>query len=606
MQATRKFILFGALAISAFTNAAKAELPEGYWGVAQSQPILDATLDIRLSASLGSLSDSERAALPHLIAAGHVMHELYLEQRHADALSARSALENLHAAGTDTAATINLLELFYLEKGPIASTLNNQRQAFLPVQAEQPGKNIYPADSTREELEAFMQVKPESAVRLLAERTVVRRLTAETLDADLVALEASPVIDALNPGLGDRLRALDVAGGGFYAVPYALAYVEQLDAVRESLEQAAVLLQDESPDFATYLRHRSRDFLTGNYEAGDASWVTGHFDGLNLQIGSYETYDDSLFGAKAFYGASLLARDRDKSAALAAAIRDLQALEDSLPYDRPQSVRSDIPVGVYNVLADFGQARGANTATILPNDSSHTRKYGRTILIRSNILTNPDLFARTQTRFDAVVSETHRPDLTIEGGFNRTLWHEIGHYLGVKQTADGRSLATALADRNDLFEEMKADLVSVYAAPALLASGYYSQDAHKAHLADGIRRTLQVVKPRAAQVYQNMQLMQFNFFMESGLIEPDAETGQLTIHYDRYHEVVSELLAKVLSVQYVGDYAQADEFVSRWNYWDERLHGVFAERMRKSTNSRFTLVRYEILEEDDQAPSAQR
>ena len=134
-------------------------------------------------------------------------------------------------------------------------------------------------------------------------------------------------------------------------------------------------------------------------------------------------------------------------------------------------MRAHIPVGVYNVVADFGQARGANTATILPNDPDHARKYGRIVLIRNNILGNPAIFDSVRQRFDAVVVPEQRGHLAIDGSFNRTLWHEIGHYLGVSVTADGRGLGAALAEYADLVEEMKSDLVSLHAAPTLLEIG---------------------------------------------------------------------------------------------------------------------------------------
>ena len=42
-------------------------------------------------------------------------------------------------------------------------------------------------------------------------------------------------------------------------------------------------------------------FCPDDYESGDAAWVTGHFKNLNAQIGSYETYDDELYGVKTFF-----------------------------------------------------------------------------------------------------------------------------------------------------------------------------------------------------------------------------------------------------------------------------------------------------------------
>ena len=54
-----------------------------------------------------------------------------------------------------------------------------------------------------------------------------------------------------------------------------------------------------------------------------------------------------------------------------------------------------------------------------------------------------------------------------EGDFQRTLWHEVGHYLGVDRDAQGRTLDAALQEYADALEEMKADLVSLFALDAM-------------------------------------------------------------------------------------------------------------------------------------------
>ena len=574
-----------------------ADMPEGYWPEQAAAEILDKTLVVELAPKLDTLSDAERAALPHLLDAGRVMHELYLQQRHPEALDARRELSELRAAGDDAARTSKLLDLFYLFKGPVATTLDNQRQPFAPVADEAPGKALYPSNASREFIESLIADRRDIRLALLGERTIVRAATPDAIAADLERLDQHPAIEALHHGLRDRLESLDGTPGEIYAIPYALAYAPQLANARASLLAAAAILEEQSPDFAAYLTLRATDLLIGNYEAGDAAWVTGDFDGLNLQLGSYETYDDALFGVKAFYGASVLLRDTVRSEALEAVINDLQAMEDALPYTHQKTVRSSIPVGVYNVVADFGQARGANTATILPNDADHTRKYGRTILIRNNILTHPALFAVSKKRFDAIVAAEFRDDLTLDGGFDRTLWHEVGHYLGIDRTADGRSLAVALRDRADLFEELKADLVSLYSARGLAERGYYDEDGLQAHYAAGVLRTLLRAKPRPAQPYQNMQLMQFNYFIETGLVEPDFETGLLRIHYDRYHDTIGKFLNQVLHVQFDGDYAEADAFVTRWNYWEDKLHGRLADIIDANSDYQYTMLRYRALEE---------
>src|SRR4029079_7294546 len=108
----------------------------------------------------------------------------------------------------------------------------------------------------------------------------------------------------------------------------------------------------------------------------------------------------------------------------------LQAIEDALPYEPHKRVKEDIPVGVYEVIADLGQARGTNTDTILPNDPLFARRYGRTILLRENIMKNPEIFASSQRVWKTATADAHANDLGPDGDFQRTLWHEIGHYLG--------------------------------------------------------------------------------------------------------------------------------------------------------------------------------
>jgi hypothetical protein len=298
---------------------------------------------------------------------------------------------------------------------------------------------------------------------------------------------------------------------------------------------------------------------------------------------------------KTFFSLGLLRRDEARSRELAAAIGDIQQIEDALPYKAHKRVRSDIPVGVYDVMADFGQARGTNTATILPNEAHLSRQFGRTILIRSNMLMNDTLFPRTNAAFDAATVDAHHGEFTAEGGFYRTLWHEVGHYLGVDQTADGRDLDAALLDTADLLEEMKADLVSTFAARTLRERGFHDAARLRAIYAAGIRRVLQNNRPRRDQPYQTMQLIQWNWFLDRGLLS--FEDGRLRIHYQRYPEAVNSLLAAVLELQHKGDAAAANAFVERWTGWDEALHGEIARRIREAEGSRYTLVRYAALGE---------
>jgi hypothetical protein len=358
------------------------------------------------------------------------------------------------------------------------------------------------------------------------------------------------------------------------------------------------MLQAEDTELARYLRNRGRDLLSNDYESGDAAWVTGRFGRLNAQIGAYETYDDEIFGTKAFWSFSLMLRDQPASDALRPALSGLQAMQDALPAPVPKRVREDIPVGVYQVVADFGQARGTNTATILPNDPLFARRYGRTILMRSNILRHPDLHANARATWEAVIHPEHWADMAPDGNFQRTLWHEIGHYLGVDADKSGSDIDAALQEHADTLEEMKADLVALSAIATLRQRGYYADDATaRAVWASGILRTLNNTRPRRDQPYQTMQLVQMNWFLEKGVLEYDAGPGVLRIHYDRYADAVRSLLERVLRLQHEGDRAAAGAFLDTYTRWDE-VHERLAEKIREKQPYRFRLVRYGALAED--------
>lgn len=325
----------------------------------------------------------------------------------------------------------------------------------------------------------------------------------------------------------------------------------------------------------------------------------GRFGHLNAQIGSYEVYADSLYGVKSFFSLNVLVRDQEKSNELSAALGGLQAVQDSLPVTTNRKISSDIGVGVYNIIADFGQSRGANTATILPNDADHTRKYGRTILLRYNIMTNPQLFEGRQETFQAAVKEKHANDLTLEGPFYRTLWHEVGHYLGVDKTIDGRELNEALSPWGSHYEEMKADLLSAFTAMHLNANGGMDDGLFRSVQAASVLRVLQKNQPRMKeQPYQTMQLMQMNYFLQHGLLSFDPTSARLEIHYDRYDDVISQMLKDVLSIQQQGDTKKAGEFIEKYISWTTELHARLADRLRNASTYRFVTVRYKALEND--------
>lgn len=575
----------------------RASLPTGYWSLEKSQPVLDKMQTIRLAPDLSTLSAGERRVITLLNEVGKIFQDLYELQRHPQSVEARKVLELLDKKTGSTATTQNLLTIYRLNQGPIGTTIDGKREPFVLVAPAPAGGGMYPADSTKGEIDAYLNANPKMRDSILGSRTVVRRSTLPNLTRDLGKLRQYPVLDTLHPGLKKELQAMKPNAKAFYAIPYSVAYADELIRAHALLNEAANAIQTDDEEFAGYLRNRSRDLLSDDYESGDATWATGHFKNLNGQIGSYETYDDPFYGVKTYFSFNVLKTRQSETNNLRKALGGLQALEDSLPYNNHKKVKEDISVGVYDIISDFAQSRGGNTATILPNEALYARRYGRTIMIRSNILQNPELFEANKAAWQVAVAPAHQNELTPEGQFYYTLWHEVGHYLGVDRTKNGQDLDTALQENANTLEEMKADLVSLYTAEALQKQGYYTKDQVRAVYASGIRRVLQTAKPNRSQPYQTMQVMQWNFFMENGLLEFDRKIQRLKINYDKYHDVVGKMLARVLEVQYQGDKAPADRFIEQYSNWDESLHGAIAKNIRDQQRYRFRLFKYAALGE---------
>lgn len=127
-----------------------------------------------------------------LIAAGQLLHALYLEQNHRHALTAFAGLQQLQRDNIEPAQVEKLLALHRIFKGPIATTLENERLPFLPVEAPVPGKNMYPQHASAEQLEA--SAKPGPAGDLLGERTLARAATRDNFAKDIGTLDRYPVL----------------------------------------------------------------------------------------------------------------------------------------------------------------------------------------------------------------------------------------------------------------------------------------------------------------------------------------------------------------------------------------------------------------------------
>src|SRR5678815_3189317 len=227
-------MVIGASLDRTSTMTATKALPNGYWPVEKSQSIIDKTQTIRLAPDLARLTPGERKAVESLLKVGQIFQGIYEQQRHPQATKAYVDLLKLDETESSP-ATKNLLSLYRLFQGPIATTLDNKREPFLPVSPLTPGKNMYPAGLSKEQIEQAISAGTGLSSResILDQRTVVRQLTSENVGSDLDRLRGYPVLQTLHPKLLSQLTQLETDAAKkdpavrIYAVPYSLAYADQ-------------------------------------------------------------------------------------------------------------------------------------------------------------------------------------------------------------------------------------------------------------------------------------------------------------------------------------------------------------------------------------------
>jgi len=569
-------------------------LPRGYWGPARTRPILDKVLTTRYDVDLGELGPGERSAVAELVAAGRALQALAEDTEHHQALRARRNLDALHEQLGRPSTTADLIELYELNQGPIATTLDNELLPFLPVDSYAQGRNVYPWAITADEVEGFLARRPDRRAWILDSHSAVRRTTPAALKRDIATLRRYPVLAGLHPGLVDYLHAVAAApqGDQLYAVPYSVAWPEPILEIAGHLHRAAAAVGDEDPDLATFLRLRSRDLLADDNEGGDAAWVRGTFNHLDVVVGAHETYADELFGTKAFFGLAILLREPTGTAELRDRMAYLQAIEDALPIERHRAASSDIPVGSFDVVAAFGQGT-APIAEILPNDPTLIRKYGRKIILRHNFQVAPGPFERIAARWRAAMAPIHHGELTPEGAFRQTTWHEVGHYLGPDTDRAGLPLDTALGEDAAIVEELKAELVSAFACLWLGEAGAYSREQVRSVVAASILGGLRPVRPLRAQPYPTLWLMLLNHHLEAGALRIEADG----IHVDhaRMPNALETLLREALAIQDHGTRTESNAFIERYSTWDDR-HERIAARLRAAERYRTLHSRFAILD----------
>lgn len=481
---------------------------------AQVQQHLSDYATVKLTADLSAFDAKQKQMIALLVQAADSMNALYWKQSWGDK-------EALLAQISDP----SVREFAEINYGPW-DRLDNDKPFVDGIGPRPAGAQFYPADMTKEQF------------------------------------EQSPLKD--KTGLYTLLRR--DAQGQLITVPYHEGYKAELENTAGLLRQAAKLAQDAG--FKKYLTMRADALLSDDYQPSDFAWMDMKSNPVDIVIGPIETYEDQLFGYKASYESYVLIKDQAWSAKLARFAKYLPELQRGLPVAdkyKAEKPGSDADLNAYFAIYYGGDANvGAKTIAInLPNDEQVQLKKGTRRLQLENVM---------QAKFDKImlpigrelIADDQQNNLTFDAFFQNTMFHEVAHGLGIKETLDGKgTVRKALKDQASSFEEGKADILGLYMVSKLADKGELDKSKLMDNYVTFLAGILRSVRFGASDAHAKANMVRFNFFKQQGAFSRDEKTGRYRVDFDKMTAAMNALSAKLLTIQGDGDYAAAKQLTEQ-------------------------------------------
>lgn len=496
------------------TQPAKATESSGY--VATDTSRFDIYAEFALTSDLSHLSENQRKMISLLIDASKIMDELFWRQAYGEKAS---FLNNIADESTREFADINY--------GPW-DRLDGDKP-FLKGFEEKPlGARFYPADMTKEEYENW-----------------------RTANTDW--LNKHPFAELYTMVERDKQ-------GGLVLVPYNEKYENELKKAASLLKQASELA--DNAEFKNYLAMRAQALLTNDYQPSDFAWMDMKTNPVELVIGPIETYEDQLFGYRTAFESYVLIKDLAWSEKLAKFAAFLPELQKGLPVDEKYKAEmpgTDADLNAYDVVYYAGHSNaGSKTIAInLPNDEEVQLAKGTRRLQLKNAM---------QAKFDKIlvpiseqlIAEDQQQYVTFDAFFANTMFHEVAHGLGIKNTVNGKGMVrTALKETASALEEGKADILGLYMISELYKKGEISEGKLMDNYVTFLAGIFRSVRFGASSAHGKANMVRFNFFKEKGAFAVDSTTGRYRVDFDKMTDAMNELSNLLLTLQGNGDYEGA-------------------------------------------------
>ena len=500
---------------------------------------LEKLATIPMNSDTSFLSAEERQVVNLLNQAANLMSEIYLRQVFAQNPEVRAQIDFLNHP--QEARLLEKFDAFFGPWDPI-----EEDKPFFGNTPRPPGGGFYPPDLTKEAFDAYLAAHPAEAEALTSPYTVVRRR-------------------------GDRL----------VAIPYSVEYREWLEPAARLLEQAAAVTSN--PSLKRFLTLRAQSFQTDDYFQSELAWMDLAGTPIEVAIGPYEVYTDTLYGRKTAFEAFVTLRDPEESRALDRYKGELRGMEANLPVEeRFKNFQRGFESPL--VVADQVHGGGDNVPGVqtiafnLPNDERVREAKGAKKVILQNVL-GAKFDRILKPMASLVLVPAQAPNVTQRYMFMETLFHELSHSLGPGSiTVDGRKTTVdkELKELGSGFEEAKADVMGAYNVMYMMDKGVLPKAERPQIRATYVAGLFRAMRFGIKEAHGKGAAMQYRYLREKGALVWDPQARRYRIDEAEIDRAIRDLVGDIVRLQARGDYAGVNAFLGRYAVLDAEAESVIA------------------------------
>lgn len=487
---------------------------ESYKASKNMDDLLSKYTTFKLTTDISKYTDKEKILLKHLINAAKVMDNMFWVEAYGNKTKFLNKIDDPK------------LKIFAeINYGPWDRLGGNE--SFIEGIGKKPlGANFYPTDMTKEEFEKADIPNKESLY------TFIKR---------------------------DE-------NGKLFSVPYYKAFKKEVWYVADMLKTASNFASDAG--FINYLKLRAEALKHDNYQLSDMAWLDMKNNKFDIVIGPIENYEDAMFGYKAAHEAYVLIKDMEWSEKLKKFAKFLPELQRGLPVAdkyKQEKPGSDVELNAYDVVYYAGDCNaGSKTIAInLPNDEEvQLQKGTRRLQLKNAMKAKFDKILLPIA--DELIDPEQKKRINFNSFFSNTMFHEVAHGLGIKNTLDGKgTVRKALKELYSALEEGKADMLGLYMIRQLHKKGEITGDL-KDYYTTFMTSIFRSIRFGAASAHGRANLIRFNFFDEKGAFTRDEKTGKYKINFEKFEVAMDELSNIILTLQGDGNYDTVKKFVNKY------------------------------------------